>query len=60
MSPWKEGRRIFKLLVLLIAFNKGTFLEELTGLAQMHREAEAELEGLDLFDEPMEGGEQDT
>jgi hypothetical protein len=44
---------------LLEAFNGGAFLEELTGLAQMHREAEAALEGLDLFDEPVEEGEED-
>jgi len=35
---------------LLDAFNGGSFLEELTGLAQMHREAEAALEGINLFD----------
>eukprot|EP00967_Tisochrysis_lutea_P025380 scaffold29290_cov31-Tisochrysis_lutea.AAC.2 len=39
---------------LMEAFNGGTFLEELTGLAQMHREAEAALEGVDLFDEAVD------
>mmetsp|Transcript_32039 Transcript_32039/g.70119 ORF Transcript_32039/g.70119 Transcript_32039/m.70119 type:complete len:191 (+) Transcript_32039:925-1497(+) len=34
---------------LLSAFNRAAYLEELTGLSQMHREAEAALESLEFF-----------
>mmetsp|Transcript_37995 Transcript_37995/g.119675 ORF Transcript_37995/g.119675 Transcript_37995/m.119675 type:complete len:280 (+) Transcript_37995:519-1358(+) len=36
---------------LLDAFNGGDYLEELTGLAQMHREAEAALEDVGFFED---------
>ena len=36
---------------LLQAFNRATYLEDLTGLTQMHKETEAALENCDLFDE---------
>ena len=39
---------------LLSAFNRGTYLEDLTGLTQMHKEAEAALEAIDAFDDDDE------
>ena len=40
---------------LLSAFNRATYLEDLTGLTQMHAETEAALEDVDVFDEDDEG-----
>lgn len=39
---------------LLTAFNQATYLEDLTGLTQMHAETEAALEDVGLFDEDDE------
>jgi ubiquitin-like modifier-activating enzyme ATG7 len=39
---------------LLPAFNRATYLEDLTGLTQMHRETEAALEDVDVFGESDE------
>ena len=36
---------------LLSAFNRATYLEDLTGLTQMHAETEAALEAMDAYDE---------
>ena len=38
----------------MAAFNQPSFLEDLTGLTQMHAETEAALEGVDLFDDDDE------
>ena len=39
---------------LLPAFNRATYLEDLTGLTQMHKETEAALEDVDVFGESDE------
>ena len=39
---------------LLSAFNRATYLEDMTGLTQMHAETEAALEDVDVFDESDE------
>ena len=39
---------------LLPAFNRATYLEDLTGLTQMHQETEAALEDVDVFGESDE------
>ncbi len=36
---------------LLSAFNRASYLEDMTGLTQMHRETEAALAAVDAFDE---------
>jgi len=36
---------------LLEAFNRATYLEDLTGLTKMHAETEAALEDVDVFDD---------
>lgn len=40
--------------LLLDAFNRASYLEDLTGLTQMHAETEAALEDVTLFDEDDE------
>ena len=42
---------------LLEAFNRASYLEDLTGLTQMHRETEAALEDVGLFDDDEDDGD---
>ena len=53
VDGYREGGYRF----LLQAFNGGSYLEDLTGLTELHKEAEAALESVDFFDDEDEDGE---